>query len=65
VARHLATTDGAAFHRGERLRRDRFIRKRLTVGTAGWRIVEVRAPDLKDEAALLDHVRAETSRLGG
>jgi hypothetical protein len=38
--------DGAAFHRGERLRRDRVIRERLRVGNVGWTIVELRATDL-------------------
>ena len=42
----LIYVDGAAFHRGARLRRDRAIRKALMEGNAGWRIVELRATDL-------------------
>jgi hypothetical protein len=30
--------DGAAFHRGERLRRDRVIREKLAAGSAGWKV---------------------------
>lgn len=43
--------DGAAFHRGERLRRDRIIRQKLEAG--GWRVVTLRAADLRapDEVA--------------
>jgi hypothetical protein len=45
--------DGAAFHFGERLRRDRVIRGRLAEGTAGWRVVELRAGHLNDEAGVV------------
>ena len=38
--------DGATFHRGERLRRDRFIRKELGIGSAAWRVVELTPADL-------------------
>ena len=38
--------DGASFHMGSNLRRDRFIRKRLKTGDPPWRIVELRAVDL-------------------
>jgi hypothetical protein len=42
----LIYVDGAAFHTGSRLRRDRSIRRALREGTAGWRVVELRARDL-------------------
>ena len=37
--------DGAAFHMGQNLRRDRFIRDRLRHGNPPWRVEELRAPD--------------------
>ncbi len=40
--------DGAAFHVGNNLRRDRYIRERLRAG--GWRVVELAARDLHDTA---------------
>jgi superfamily II DNA/RNA helicase len=43
--------DGAAFHVGDRLRRDAIIRKRLAEG--GWRVVTLRARDLGDPAAVV------------
>lgn len=39
--------DGAAFHVGERLRRDRFIRERLRNGVPPWVVEELRAGDRK------------------
>jgi hypothetical protein len=38
--------DGAAFHAGRNLRRDRYIRDRLRNGQPPWRIEELRAKDL-------------------
>ncbi len=38
--------DGAAFHQGANLRRDRFIRDRLRNGTPAWHVEELRAADL-------------------
>jgi very-short-patch-repair endonuclease len=38
--------DGAAFHVGQRLRRDRFIRDRMRNGSPPWRVEELRAADL-------------------
>jgi hypothetical protein len=38
--------DGAAFHVGAALRRDRRIREALRKGSFGWRVVELRASDL-------------------
>jgi hypothetical protein len=42
----LLYVDGAAFHTGNRLRRDRAIRQALRDGEIGWKIVELRARDL-------------------
>lgn len=39
--------DGAAFHTGDRLRRDRFIRERLA--EAGWHVVSLRRTQLESE----------------
>ncbi len=44
--------DGAAFHRGERLRRDRLIRGKLAAGGAGWRVVVLGKAELSDAAVL-------------
>ena len=49
--------DGAAFHRGDRLRRDRVIRQRLQEGEEGWRVVEVRAKDLGRGGEVVDQIR--------
>lgn len=54
--------DGAAFHRGERLRRDRRIRERLRAGKPGWTIVELRASDLGRGEALAAELRALSER---
>lgn len=48
--------DGAAFHRGNRLRRDRAIRKRLREGTCGWAVIEARASDLANPSSLLTYI---------
>jgi hypothetical protein len=49
--------DGAAFHRGNRLRRDRAIRKRLREGTCGWKVVEVGTASLASQAPWLPALR--------
>lgn len=41
--------DGAAFHTGPNLRRDRYIRTRLASANPPWKVVELRAKDLLDE----------------
>ena len=46
--------DGAAFHKGMNLRRDRFIRNRLR--DAGWQVVELRSPDLAEGKALVERL---------
>jgi hypothetical protein len=48
--------DGAAFHIGARLRRDRIIRNRLREGPARWNVVELRAADLARGAALVQEL---------
>jgi hypothetical protein len=48
--------DGAAFHAGSNLRRDRFIRNRLRNGNPPWRVVELRAADLARGRALVDEL---------
>ena len=45
--------DGAAFHVGQNLRRDRYIRDRLRQAKTPWRIEELRAVDLAQGAALV------------
>jgi hypothetical protein len=50
--------DGAAFHRGQRLRRDRAIREKLRAGTAGWRVVELRSSDLGRGDALVQELKS-------
>lgn len=57
--RTLIYVDGAAFHKGPRLRRDMQVRERLTSATPGWRIVEIRAEDLKKPEELIRRVRGE------
>lgn len=51
--------DGAAFHRGQRLRRDRRIRVRLREGATPWRILEFHARDLEDHNAVVKRVLRE------
>jgi len=46
--------DGAAFHVGQRLRRDRFVRDRLRSSALPWRVEEFRATDLGRGAALVE-----------
>lgn len=50
--------DGAAFHIGERLRRDRFIRERLRNGSQPWHVIELRANDLSRGRSLVEELRA-------
>ena len=49
--------DGAAFHVGQRLRRDRFIRDRLRGGDPPWRVEELRAKDLGKGKDLVDRLQ--------
>jgi hypothetical protein len=57
--------DGAAFHKGERLRRDRAIRERLRKGSLGWAVVELRAADLARGEALVKQIASEAERRRG
>ena len=49
--------DGAAFHTGERYRRDHFIRRRLREADPPWTIEELRAADLGQGAQLVERLR--------
>lgn len=49
--------DGAAFHCGAVLRRDRYIRERLRDGDPPWRVEELRAQDLADASGLVERLR--------
>ena len=49
--------DGAAFHLGTNLRRDRAIRERLRTGVPPWTVVELRAADLREGAALVERLK--------
>jgi hypothetical protein len=55
--------DGAAFHTGERLRRDRFIRNRLGSGPTPWRVEELRASDLAQGAQLVARLTSDGKSL--
>ena len=48
--------DGACFHTGMNLRRDRRIRERLAAGDPPWRVVELRAKDLGRGAELVQDI---------
>jgi hypothetical protein len=48
--------DGAAFHVGNRLRRDRIIRNRLRDGSNGWKVVEFVAKDLANPGKILERL---------
>ncbi|MFY0576322.1 Zn-binding domain-containing protein [Cystobacter fuscus] len=63
-SRLVVYIDGAAFHRGQRLRRDRYIRERLQKGNKGWRIEVLGAADLSRGRALVEHLRALSVELG-
>ncbi len=53
----LVYVDGATFHTGSRLRRDRIIRRALRQGNAAWRIVELTARDLRTPERTIERVR--------
>lgn len=52
----LIYIDGAAFHTGSRLRRDRAIRHALTEGKCQWYVVELSAKALATEADAIQMV---------
>lgn len=45
--------DGAAFHVGERLRRDRWIREKLRNGDPPWTVMELRVGDLRNITGII------------
>jgi hypothetical protein len=49
--------DGAAFHTGQNLRRDRYIRERLRNGNPPWTVIELRATDLARGPRLVEELR--------
>lgn len=49
--------DGASFHTGSNLRRDRFIRNRLRSGSPPWNVIELRAADLSRGTSLVEELR--------
>lgn len=49
--------DGASFHVGMNLRRDRYIRDKLRNGDPSWRVEELKAQDLKEGAALVERLK--------
>ncbi|NLE38121.1 MAG: DUF1998 domain-containing protein, partial [Pirellulaceae bacterium] len=49
--------DGAAFHIGQRLRRDRFIRDRLRNATPPWHVEELRASDLGQMVNIVERLK--------
>jgi hypothetical protein len=51
--------DGAAFHRGTRMRRDQRIREQLRTGSVHWRVLEFRASDLADAKSVIERVRGK------
>ncbi|TNF24070.1 MAG: DEAD/DEAH box helicase [Deltaproteobacteria bacterium] len=53
----LVYVDGAAFHTGSRLRRDRAIRRALREGGVAWRVVELTARDLRTPERTMEWVR--------
>jgi hypothetical protein len=52
----LIYIDGAAFHTGSRLRRDRAIRKSLAEGGQKWKIIELSAKDLSASQAWIESI---------
>ena len=48
--------DGASYHAGANLRRDRHIRDRLRDGAPPWRVVELRAKDLAEGRELVERL---------
>jgi ATP-dependent helicase YprA (DUF1998 family) len=54
--------DGAAYHRGETLRRDRAIEETLTTMEPPWTVVRWRAKQLSGWSSLLEDVRAKIAR---
>ena len=49
--------DGAAFHVGANLRRDRYIRDQLTNGNPPWQVVVLRSQDLAEDKKLVERIQ--------
>jgi replicative superfamily II helicase/predicted nucleic acid-binding Zn-ribbon protein len=60
-ARVAIYVDGAAFHVGQNLRRDIFIRNRLRSGSPPWKVEELRAADLAQGKSLVERIKAFAS----
>lgn len=56
IRRLAIYTDGAAFHTGQNLRRDRFIRDKLRTGSPPWTVVELRVQDLAKGGLLIQEL---------
>ncbi len=56
IGQDSQSVDGAAYHAGPRLRRDRAIREQLRVGAPPWTVVELRAADLARGADLVREI---------
>jgi hypothetical protein len=54
--------DGAAFHTGANLRRDRAIRRRLRELASAWRVVELTADSLRSPDAWLQELRVQDGK---
>jgi len=57
-ARVAIYVDGAAFHVGQNLRRDMFIRNRLRNGAPPWQVIELKARDLEKGKTLVKEIQA-------
>lgn len=57
--------DGAAFHVGEWLRRDRWIREKLRNGSPPWTVVELRAGDLKKVHEIVKNIGSNNKYITG
>lgn len=51
--------DSVAFHVGQNLRRDRYIRDRLRKGSPPWRVIELGANDLVKGRVLIEEIKNE------
>ena len=60
----LIYIDGAAFHTGSRLQRDRAFRKALREGSAGWKIVELTAHALRAPEQVRGRIRGDHAKIG-
>lgn len=57
-SRVLIYVDGAAFHVGKQLRRDKEIRKKLESGLCAWKVVALKVGDLKGGKELVDELKS-------